>query len=425
MRLAKIKKTYLVAAAALGVGAMICLPRFASAAVTGQCNVCHTMHNSQNGQPMTYNDNGTTSPVGSATPNDTLLRGNCLQCHTGLNNGSNARPYVYTTAADGAVLYGAGTAGNTLAGGNFYWTVNGGGTAGGVDAVDQYGGHNVDMLGGASGNALTAGPLTSPPGDSDGTSWAARVGNQTDMRSGGHLTCAGTAGCHGDRGVTGTTDNFTAVHGAHHAKNTDFTRDGTTVGTSFRFLLGVKGTEDPTWEYQATGSTNHNEYYGLNRTASDAADDTIPTLSGGTNSTFISISQLCAECHGAFHNSSGTYTGTQGIQGSGATMASPWIRHPTDFNMDGLGGEYANYTAYDPMVPIGHSTLTGLINGTVAYEGTTSTNGDIVMCISCHRAHGSPYADLLRWKYSQMKVGTTGAGQGHGCFKCHSTKDGP
>ncbi len=407
MRLTKIKKTYLVAAAALAAGAMICLPRFASAAVTGQCSNCHTMHNSQNGAAMTFSAGfGTTG--GSATPNDTLLRGNCLQCHTGDNAGGTAvTPFVYTTSSGGP-NYGT----NTLAGGNFYWTKNGGGS--GADAVVAGGGHDVDML-----NQALAFAFTTPPGYTDTSGPAGTWALGTNP-----LTCAGTYGCHGDRYVT---NNFSAVHGAHHtdpggAKTGVATTTISAVANSFRFLLGVKGTESTTWEYGTDGalnSANHNEYYGLART-SDTTGVTVPTSSSGTT---ISISQLCAECHGGFHNSAtGGSVVDPGIQGSGTTMASPWIRHPTDFDMNGLGGEYASYTTYDPRVPVGHSTLTGLTTGTIAYGNTT--NGAIVMCISCHRPHGSPYADLLRWDYSGISAGNGLPSSGsEGCFTCHTTKD--
>ena len=392
MRLAKIKKGYLVAAAALAMGAMICLPRFASAAVTGVCSNCHTMHNSQDDKPMTFSAGfGTTG--GSTTPNNNLLRGNCLQCHTGTNNGLNTIPYVYSGSS--APTYGT----DTLAGGNFYWCVNGGTT--GEDPVAAGGGHNVDMLG------VTAGPLTSPPGYTDSTTWSTRETNE-GLASTSHLTCAGTAGCHGDRTAT---DNFSAVHGAHHT-DPGGAKDGTTVAKSFRFLSGVTGTEVGDWEYAATDSS-HNEYKGAARTADSALDNT-------------TISSLCAQCHGAFHNSSvASYTNangatvTAGIQGT--AWGSPWIRHPTDFDMNTKASttEYAAYTAYDPMVPVGHSTLTASTIDSVAYG---NTNGAIVMCISCHRAHGSPYADLLRWDYSTMVAGTT-APTVKGCFTCHTTKD--
>ncbi len=392
--------TYLWIAVALGLAT---LPVCGRASVHGQCSNCHTMHNSQNNQPMTFSAAGYTTspnPGGSATPHDELVRGTCLQCHTGDNNGGSV-PFVYTTSSGGPTYTtydsaGNVTGGNTLAGGNFYWCVHGG--AGGTGDVAVGGGHNVDMLG------AIAGPLTSPPGYSDTPDWATRVGDQTDMVNSGHLTCAGTAGCHGNRTKT---NNYSAMYGAHHTPNTGNTRDGSTVGTSYRFLLGIKGIEDPDWEYTVSVG-DHNEYYGVARTANDS-DVT------GT------ISHLCAECHGAFHNDSGFYTGVQGILPSSATtMASPWIRHPTDFDMNGLGGEYANYggsgtNAYVPAAPVASDDLTKGVLSTVL-----QTSGDaIVTCISCHRAHGSPYASLLRWNYKAWP----GTGGYNGCAICHTTKN--
>jgi len=46
----------------------------ATAAVKGRCDDCHTMHNSQGGNPMRWDEN--------AAPLSALLRGTCLGCHT-------------------------------------------------------------------------------------------------------------------------------------------------------------------------------------------------------------------------------------------------------------------------------------------------------------------------------------------------------
>lgn len=45
---------------------------------------------------------------------------------------------------------------------------------------------------------------------------------------------------------------------------------------------------------------------------------------------------------------------------------------------------------------------------------------DKVMCLSCHRAHGSPYPDMLRFDYNMEAGGGTST---DGCFKCHTNKD--
>ena len=88
----------------------------------------------------------------------------------------------------------------------------------------------------------------------------------------------------------------------------------------------------------------------------------------------------------------------------------------------GSGTEFASYTAYDIEAPVGR-TIAEL--GTNAGNVVAAAEERIVLCVSCHRAHGSPYADPLRWDYANMDVGTTSATYaGTGCFACHSFKDG-
>jgi hypothetical protein len=212
-------------------------------------------------------------------------------------------------------------------------------------------------------------------------------------------------------------DDFTAVSGAHHADDTGGI-DGLTVGTSYRFLLGILGTEDSDWEYQPT-STAHNIYMGVDKTT-----DAQPTTGVATQT----ISYLCAECHGDFHSGAGDL-------GAGADLSaqSAWIRHPTDYDMGNLptgasGKEYQYYNGgagggaaatYSVSAPVGYD-LSGGAPTTVNLI-FDDTDDAIVTCISCHRAHGSDFDDLLRWSYAGMDAGS-GAGN-VGCFICHTTKD--
>ncbi|NDY41532.1 hypothetical protein G3N55_01515 [Dissulfurirhabdus thermomarina] len=338
-------------------------PGVAVAKVQGQCAQCHTMHNSQNGQSIV------------STPNGALIatENGCIGCHTGTNTGANNIPYILSTSTPN---YGAtGTTGDTLAGGNFYFVA----TAG--NATDAAG-HNVAGL--AASDAQLG--LTPP-------------GGQALLSQ---LTCAGVNGCHGDRTKA---DDFTAVSGAHHGD--DSVLDGSTVAQSYRFLLGVTGIEDSDWEYQPT-VTAHNQYNGYDR-AQEADVD---------NST---ISALCAKCHGDFHSGAGDL----GPSDDGS-MQSAWIRHPTDFDMGNVKNkEYGAYNGgnstaapYSVVAPVGSDldTVPG-VQQTVFDEADDA----IVMCLSCHRAHATPYADALRWDYSAMVAGS-GAGN-VGCFICHTTKD--
>jgi len=340
------------------VAAACMLPGAALARVSGQCSNCHTMHNSQNG-----------SAVVATGPYEALTKGDCLICHTGANLDAGGIPKVQGSTAP---AYGT----DTLAGGSFWWV---------SQANGDTKGHNVDLVTGTDSNLGNT-----PPG---GTALSAQ------------LTCAGSNGCHGDSTVT--TGNFAAISGAHHSDDT--TLDGTTTGTSYRFLKGIKGIEDSDWEYSRSAS-DHNQYYGDARTADTVTDA-------------ATISALCARCHTKFHNGADS----DGIDN--ATFGSPWIRHPTDIDLtQATGSEYQYYNDptntgtnnYNPDVPVGTENLADGVQA-VVMDGTDKDA--IVLCVSCHRAHGSPNDDLLRWDYSTIQAHSSATDVNSGCFVCHTTKD--
>ncbi len=346
----------------------------AMAAITGvACVECHTMHNSQDNKVMRWDQDPNASGLEGARA---LLRaGECIGCHasdTITNDGTNAIPQI-----DGNIY--DPTSGNTVASGSFFWVNQSGGDAKGHN-VDEFGinGSNIDAVLGKTPPGWDKDHPGAPNGDAE---WV----NQ--------LSCAGTYGCHGTRD---TDDSFGAVQGAHHESNTVI--DGSTVGKSYRFLTAVVGYEDPKWEYRPT-TTEHNVYKGTDR-------------NGGSNDDASTISYLCAQCHGKFHTK-------EGIKGSqSATMTNPWLRHPTDIDMRLLpnGVEYDDYV-WDQEAP---AALSVIVEPTAAdYDAEA-----IVTCVSCHRAHGSPHDDMLRWDYANMKAGTDSQFAGTGCFRCHTTKDG-
>jgi len=206
------------------------------------------------------------------------------------------------------------------------------------------------------------------------------------------LTCAGEHGCHGDRSMG---DELNAIRSAHHANDLGGI-DGSSVGLSYRFLDGILGKEDSDWEQDNT-NTSHNEYQG-------ALDFGITTT----------ISYLCGQCHGnagdgGFHNS------------GGVGSSSPWLRHPTDIVL-AYEGEYQYYNGgpggitpapYSMIAPLARPNLSSIGDTSMITPGT-----DIIMCLSCHRAHGSPYFKLMRWDYKNWP------GQGvNGCAVCHTWKD--
>ncbi|MDL1972511.1 MAG: hypothetical protein LWW78_04645, partial [Deltaproteobacteria bacterium] len=152
---------------------------------------------------------------------------------------------------------------------------------------------------------------------------------------------------------------------------------------SYNFY-GVAGIEDNDWEYTVS-SSDHNEYCG----AASSGDYSNPSHS---------ISRYCAACHWGFY---GENTGH-------------WKRHPSDYALPD-SGEYADYATYNPLAPIARPE--GTLIAMTGPSSTITPGQDQVSCLSCHRAHGSPYPKLMRWDYKNWPGGE------NGCNICHTEKD--
>jgi len=367
-------KTRVLLSIALSL-ALICSGTSVWAKVAGPCADCHTMHNSQDG-----------TAVDGAGPSRSLTTGGCVGCHTGTNDGGNI-PYVLQTG-EPTYVPGQGQTNPTLAGGSFYW----------VDAGDDTTGHNVVGLGGGTDDNIT--PTNTPPGWNATT--AGEVGIVDDWTA-SQLTCAGTSGCHGTHDYA---DDFSDIAGSHHAD--------TGLGADYRFLEGIDGIEDADWEY-TSGPDDHNVYDGVARTLATDKSDT------------ATISYFCSTCHGNYHAGAGV------VQGDSSIGSNPWLRHPSDYDLNAAQGEYVDYngdgSSYSVEAPIAADITSASITSAADHDSKinvgSTANTAIVTCISCHRAHGSPYSDLLRWAYNtgsdDMEAGS-GAGN-KGCFVCHTSKD--
>lgn len=343
------------------------------AKVTGVCSNCHTMHNSQDGADITTG------------PNNFLLVGGCVGCHS---HPTETQTYSLDTSTVPIVNTGIEPA-TYLAGGNFYWVADSGGN-------DDAKGHNVLGISAQDGNIPKS---AGAPGDAysgicGGTSCHETLAEA--QTSNPELGGSGCEGCHlnvmhhADDG-TGTKYVDTAPKGWYRFLSGHNTADG----------YGVKGIEDA--DLQATMSAlDHNEYLG------DPGDKTV-----NTSLTKYSVTAFCCGCHGNFHEQN-AYAAT------GAGSQSPWLRHPSDFVIPN-SGEYASMsTTYNPDVPVARPIgFTGWASGTPS--DSLSLGTDMVMCLSCHRPHGSPYDDMLRWDYSTINAG--GGSNTDGCFFCHTTKD--
>jgi len=250
---------------------------------------------------------------------------------------------------------------NPLAGGNFYYVSTGSPKVN----KDAYG-HNVYGIS-AQDTEITA--IEGAPGNKN---------------------CGGVANvCHRTLAVAPQSNNFNKggcqgchVNVFHHTDNDEY-----------RFLSGheganyyVQGVEDPNWEQNPT-LANHNVYKGYNGPVGDAV----------TLETTKSISSYCGGCHYYFHRNT-----------SIGGPSSPWLRHPTDIKLPETG----EYAAYNPVTTYNNQTPVAYTNPSSPTRATA-----VVMCLSCHRPHGSDQPDMLRWDYSTSQLGGSG-----GCLNCHTTK---
>jgi predicted CXXCH cytochrome family protein len=157
----------------------------------------------------------------------------------------------------------------------------------------------------------------------------------------------------------------------HHADDSAVVVDG--AGGWYRFLYEVKGIEDSGWE-QNVSSAAHNEYQ------------------GETAAFEYSISDKGCACHSQYHA-----LRNPDKVGDG----SLWHMHPADVVLPSdEDKEYRHYTVYNPQAPVARPDLSGYVGP----SSTVSPGIDQVMCLSCHRAHGSPYPKMLRWDFSGCKT---------------------
>lgn len=446
----------ILAGAALFLG-MPALAAAQSGGIVGDCVDCHTMHNSEQGKPVALYGTSTTP---SDTPIIDLLRMDCIACHAGNPNGSSKILDMGGGSQVPQVMH-ADSSGD-LAGGNFAYLLNGGNRKG----------HNVvDLYPADTENLYPPGhrPDHIPGGD------------PTKQFQADQLTCAGSMGCHGFRGqalssYTVNCDEETGINldtlvpctaeelamsgitqvtyrtglaalqgyegpsgspqltkGAHHqsfdgvknimSPNPEFYANP--LANSYRFIRGLEGYGNESERWQNNSSTSHNEYAG--GYANDALGDLIKGTDFSTTSSCVrchlggqqglysrlqvpgnTITGFCITCHGKFH-STGATNGSSGA----------FLRHPADYVIPNEG-EYTDYTEYNVTAPVARPR-TVFVDGMT--ESSVVTAGeDLVMCLSCHVAHASPYDGMLRFNYEQMSAGNATDGLGKGCFGCHTTK---
>ena len=103
------------------------------------------------------------------------------------------------------------------------------------------------------------------------------------------------------------------------------------------------------------------------------------------------INQFCGACHEKFYGQGNLREGER------------WVRHPVGITISG-----ANHADFDKW--------SRNKNRVTLVENPTGNANDVrsaqVFCLSCHRAHASPFGAAMRWDYRQTTTG---------CLECHSS----
>lgn len=303
-----------------------------------------------------------------------LVTGSCVNCHTMHNSD------------DGATMSG--------------------GTAAGAPAAKRL--LRRDCVGCHTGreNDSTTGRATADPKAPQVTSTAGANAagyfnkNSANSHNEANLTTAtwftGTALTQGPGGVVPVADLscencHAGAAGAHHKSTGAGTvKSGATAEESYR-MLGISAA-DVTGEVAAGGTG----FIATN--GKTAPSHNYNVVNSYLASTDKGMNLFCASCHDDFHGRTAS-TNTQLATGE-------WVRHPTDIAISTYGASYKDTT--DTNVPVGSATIGAAVVT------------DVVMCLSCHKAHGSDQQDMLRFSYNLNKAGDATAATG--CETCHGSK---
>ena len=388
-------------------------PARSMAKVTGNCDNCHTMHTSQEGTSENVKIPVNYGVGGGALPASALTKVDCIGCHS--NTGSETIKYVGGDPDDPGtsrvpIVYNIQqpVEGTELAGGNFYW----------VKELGDDRGHNV--LAGPGGIDATEGismqdsELDDAPGRTESGLYTGtclpchkylngRDHNLNDDQALIDEPYCGCKSCH------------TNIRKSHHAEDHVSNNPDEynlivdhTLGC-YRFLKGheaeisgIHGIESYDWEQSKGVDYPINQYKGSDIDATSADPD-------------HSISDSCGGCHGNFH--------AKDMTNPEKVNASPWFRHPAHIGLP-EGGEFDAYTEYNLDAPVARKNLEPYITPSERLKVSTGSGyggNDQVMCLSCHRAHASPYPDILRWDYEQVEADD--GIENKGCKICHSGKN--
>jgi hypothetical protein len=325
-----------------------------------ECEGCHSIHS-----PVA----GGSSLLLGATPSEA-----CLTCHEHAGDTGPSSYHISTATADlaGAPL-------QRTPGGDFGWlkkiftySVTSGGVT--TNYTETGGGHNVV----APANGYLAASGTAP----GGTFPAAE------------LQCNSCHDPHGKYrrkadGTVVTTGQPIKASGSYNAASNEPTQNEA-VGV-YRLLAGSGYTKGGA-TFQGVPAAKAPSTY--NQT--EATNQVRVAYGVKTTGGHVTWSNWCTTCHGSMH-STGNYTHPVD-QGMGNGVLSNYNSYVKSGDMSGTSA-----TAFSSLVPFATNSGDYSALATLASNGSPTSagpgSGDQVNCLSCHRAHASGFAHMLRFDY--------------------------
>ena len=336
----------------------------------GECEGCHTVHNSQGGTPLT----STANPVGMANAN--LLLGSdssstCLSCHAAPESAPTGHhvmtvPFLQTTLPAGMTPGGD----FTWLAKSYTWTSGSPPTPGGSEG--QRHGHNVAATdyGIFSDTRTTVAPGGTYPATSLGCiSCHDPHGRSRMMDTAGNFSTTGkpirTSGSYGE-----DPDGRFAV-GAYRILG----------GAGYR-PLSLPGVPQFTNRPMIAASP-----VTYNRSEGVPGNQVRVAYGRGTT-------DWCTNCHTGMHGggAAGSFQHPSD-RAIGSTIAANYNAYIMTGNMTGNGT-----TAFTSLVPFQHTNLSqNSVLATFRPLRSGPMGGDRVTCLTCHRAHASGWDSALRF----------------------------
>lgn len=250
--------------------------------------------------------------------------------------------------------------------------------------------------------------------------------------------------CHGSH------SRFDAENGAWRQLKRKINNKNITGDVS---LFGVESTtgnvpQDPAFEplkSNSRGDFQGNTYVSSRKDGNplEGADLFQPESDTNKNVYRGGFSSFCSACHGNFHggnNETGTYDNGR------SRVGGAWVKHPSNMrlgesskygegaytaaitNMQGTNPNPAGYDWKYPLVKADYDFTVKSVE--VSAQSRSVSGDDRIMCLTCHKAHATPFRNMTRWEvkaHSFIANGeidftgeaSNGDNPAYGCGKCH------